>query len=197
MKLKYLVVGALMALGAGAAAHATSIDFDSYATGTALTSVGDVSFSLIGGSDNGQTPLIGYGSAEPRGLSNSSVADYPTATVLDFSFASAVSGVSFYFNNYGDNGASFYQAFDGLGNLLESGALNSEDGFENNILSASGIKDLQFNNGEGGANWYFAVNSINYSGAVPEPTTWAMMFAGVGAIGMALRSSRRRQAVTA
>jgi len=33
--------------------------------------------------------------------------------------------------------------------------------------------------------------------AVPEPTTWAMMLVGIGGLGMAMRSSRRKQAVVA
>ena len=179
-------------------AGATTIDFQTYATGTALTSLDGITFSLVGGPDSSGPPLIGYDDDPPRGLSNSTNPGYPTATILDFSFSSPVSGVSFYFNNYSDNGLSYYQAFGASGNLLASGDLSSEDGLENNILSVSGIKNLQFNNGEGGAaSWYFAVPSVTFTGgsAVPEPSSWAMMMLGFAGLGLAgYRASRRTSA---
>jgi hypothetical protein len=129
-------------------AGATTIDFGSYPTGTALTSLDGATFSLIGGPDSSGPPLIGYDDDPPTGLSNSTNPDYPTANILNFSFSAPVSDVSFYFNNYGDNGTTYYQAFASHGHLLESGDLSTEQGTENNILVATGIEDLQFNNGE-------------------------------------------------
>ena len=189
MALTFAAVGLLV--GGAGSANATTIDFGSYPTGTAITSLDGITFSLIGGQDSSGPPLIGYGGFPPEGLSNSTNVDYPTAEILDFSFSTPTSGVSFYFNNYGDNGLSFYQAFDGMGNLLASGDVSSEDGFENNIIAASGIKDLQFNNGEGGGNWYFAVPSITFGSAVPEPSAWALMTLGFGGLGFALRRRAR------
>jgi len=179
-------------------ASATTIDFQTYPTGTALTSLDGITFSLVGGPDSSGPPLIGYDGDAPRGLSNSTNPSYPTATILDFAFSTPVSRVSFYFNNYGDNGLSSYQAFGASGNLLASGDLSSEDGFENNILSVSGIKDLQFNNGEGGAiSWYFAVPSVTFTAgnAVPEPSTWAMIMLGFAGLALAgYRVPRRTSA---
>ena len=142
----------------------------------------------MGGPDSSGPPLIGYDDDPPRGLSNSPNPSYPTATILDFSFGTPASGVSFYFNNYSENFLSYYQAFSASGSLLASGDLSSEDGLENNILSVSGIKDLQFNNGEGGgASWYFAVPSVTFTAgnAVPEPSTWAMIILGFAGFGLA------------
>jgi len=48
------------------------------------------------------------------------------------------------------------------------------------------------NNAHVGGGDYFAVDDlvINFPGAVPEPATWAMMLAGFGALGGALRRQR-------
>ena len=35
------------------------------------------------------------------------------------------------------------------------------------------------------------------AGAVPEPSTWAMLIVGFGAVGMGMRSSRRRETALA
>lgn len=179
-------------------AGATTIDFQTYATGTALTSLDGITFSLVGGPDSLGHPLIGYDDDPPRGLSNSTNPSFPTATILDFSFSTPVSRVGFYFNNYGDNFLSYYQAFSASGTLLASGDLSSEDGLENNTLSVSGIKDLQFNNGEGGgASWYFAVPSVTFTAgnAVPEPSTWAMIMLGFAGLALAgYRVPRRASA---
>jgi len=181
-------------VGRIASAHATTIDFQAYATGTALTSLDGITFSLVGGPDSAGSPLIGYDDIPPRGLSNSTNPNYPTANILDFSFSAPVSGVSFYFNNYGDNGTSYYEAFNSAGTRLESGNVSSDLGYANVVLTASGIKDLQFNNGyPSSESWYFVVPSITFSmSAVPEPSSWSLLalgFAGLGFVG-----SRRARA---
>lgn len=173
MRRGYLILAALLLslCTAGQVQASITINFDSYATGTALTSLDGITFSLVGGPDSSGPPLIGFDSAEPRGLSNSTNPDYPTANILDFAFSSPVSSVSFGFNNYGDNGATFYQAFDSTGTLLETGPLYTYSSGEITTLSASCISDLQFNNGTGGASsWYFAVTSIEYTPWPPPPS---------------------------
>ncbi|WP_293406698.1 PEPxxWA-CTERM sorting domain-containing protein [Phenylobacterium sp.] len=59
-------------------------------------------------------------------------------------------------------------------------------------------------NGEGGGGWYRAYNYgdqftwAEFSpSAVPEPATWAMMIIGFGAAGAIVRTSRRRNALSA
>jgi PEP-CTERM motif len=135
----------------------------------------------MGGPDSSGPPLIGYDSDPPRGLTNSTNPDYPTANILDFSFSTPVSGVSFYFNNYGNNGTSYYAAFNSTGTLIETGNVSSDQGLADIVLTASGIKDLQFNNGEtSSTSWYFAVPSIIFSSTstIPEPSSWSLMALG-------------------
>jgi len=127
-----------------------------YTTGTALTSLDGITFSLMGGPVVGSPPLIGFDSDPPRGLTNSTNPDYPTANILDFSFSTPVSGVSFYFDNYSNNGTSYYAAFNSTGTLIKTGNVSSDQGLGDIVLTASGIKDLQFNNGEtSSTSWYF------------------------------------------
>jgi hypothetical protein len=47
-------------------------------------------------------------------------------------------------------------------------------------------------------NWYgFAVGDEGVAGGIPEPASWALMIAGFGGVGAALRSRRRAGAATA
>jgi hypothetical protein len=176
-----------------------TIDFKTYSAGTAVTNVNGVTFSLLGGPDSSGAPLIGPANGIPMGLSNSSNSGYPTANILDVAFGTPVSGLSFYFNNFGFNAfyhGSYFEAFDSTHNLLASGDLSTQDGNENNIVLANGIADLQFNNGMASwsstSSWYFAVPSITFDPvAIPEPAGLAIFGAGVAGLGL-LRRHRRR-----
>jgi hypothetical protein len=66
---------------------------------------------------------------------------------------------------------------------------NLSDGFEN---------DGSFNGRNG--NWAFDILGVSEAsevGAVPEPSTWAMMLIGFGAIGFAVRRQKRAALATA
>ena len=200
MKRASLTLAALVLLVAsGGLATADTINFSSYATGTAITNLDGITFSLIGGPDSSGPPLIGYDDAQPTGLTNSTNPDYPTANILDFKFSGPVSGVSFTFNDYGSDpygSGSYYQAFAGA-TLLEQGNVTGSDGSTVFTLTASGITDLQFANGTGGSNsWYFAVPMITFTAAsVPEPATFTMF--GIGIVGVAGYQWRQRRKVAA
>jgi hypothetical protein len=187
-----LVVGA-----AGQASAGISLDFTGYADGTAITSAQGVTFSLIGGQDSSGPPTTYDG-----GLTNSTHgggAIYPTANILDFNFSSTVSDVSFVFNNVGfspgGRGASYYQAFDANGLLLQQGSLNGAND-QTFALSATGIKDLQFNNGTGGtSSWWFKVDSLSANVdpvAAPEPST--LISGGIACLAGLGYGWRRRRA---
>src|SRR5208283_336980 len=103
----YLVLTtAAGALSVASAAHATTIDFSTYAIGTAISSIPGASVSLLAGPGPGGSPTIGnFGNSSfPVGLGNSTTNGNPTGTMIDFAFTRPVSGISFTFDNYGDNG---------------------------------------------------------------------------------------------
>ncbi|MEO7410613.1 MAG: PEPxxWA-CTERM sorting domain-containing protein [Sphingomicrobium sp.] len=80
-----------------------------------------------------------------------------------------------------------------LGNLVNSGNFTINGGGFTNFSGLAGTFDrLTFDgiNGEGG----FQLDNINLravEGAVPEPSTWAMMLIGFGAVGYSMRRRRR------
>lgn len=104
-----------------------------------------------------------------------------------------------------------------LGNFFSSGAANlalvtniGNYAFSPTVNSAQNLGALTFVGFQAGAGEHFT--SVNYSGgnatgatdiqlgtsgAVPEPTTWALMLTGFLGAGVALRSNRRRQVALA
>jgi hypothetical protein len=105
-------------------------------------------------------------------------------------FASGASDISLQLNSLG-SGSITFNLYDVLDNLLETQTLSSPSGtYIPVIFAASGvtrIDGLQPND-----SWAWAMDDLSFNGAaVPEPSTWAMMLLGFGAVGFALR--RRKQ----
>ena len=186
------IVGAAAAALAFSAAHATAIDLDfsGYSYGSHVGSLDGVTFSLKGGADAIGTPTITnwIGSGE---LVNSNSTDYPTATILKFSFGQAVTDVSFAFDNegYSDSGRghTYFQAFNAAGALLDTVYY---DGYDTNYSfgSTTGISSIEFNNGANGTDsWIFGVESLSAVTAVPEPAEAALFLAGLGLMGAVAR----------
>ncbi|WP_242182129.1 PEPxxWA-CTERM sorting domain-containing protein [Sphingomonas sp. CARO-RG-8B-R24-01] len=193
MKFTNILSGTAIAIALSAAATAAdaatvTIDFTALASGTAVTTqYPGVTFSLAGGLASGAPTIAYYGA----GLSNSPKAgEYPTADSLIATFATPVSDVSFVFSNQGYNGANNYRVYSPSAVLLASGPLNGTS----YTLSSSDIGSIVWSNGEGTSrSWTQALSKLSFTpGAVPEPSTWAMMLAGFGMIGFA---ARRRGAV--
>jgi hypothetical protein len=202
--MKKLALAALMAgtaMAAGSTAHAaTTIDFTAMPMYTPVASFSGVTVSLYGGNASG-TAVIG--TFDEALLGNSTTGEYPTSQGILFGFSSAVSSLSFTFNNFGDNDdlgmPSFLRAFAGAvetdyQNLSTSAC--QEDLCTINV-AGSNITRLYVDNGtEGLDNWHFGIGQMSFetasTGAVPEPASWAMMIAGFGIAGAAMR---RRQVV--
>jgi hypothetical protein len=202
MKPTSIFVGAACAVMAltCAPARATTINFSGLANGTTVTTqYAGVVFSLAGGPDSSGSPTIwNYAGAA---LANSNNSDYPTANILNVAFSAPVSNLSFTFDNYTNSGggaATTYTAYNAAddvvatGNLQEAGAVSG--GFDLFTVAGSGITDLQFNNNNGEDSWYYAVQTISYTGGVPEPSTWALMLMGLAGLGAVARRQARKSA---
>ncbi len=186
LNIKLLLVVLAFSISTFAYAATVDIDFDDYQKRTSLAYADGVSFSLLGAPDSAGDPSINYSGL----LTNSRHGGrYPTANILQFVFDELASDVSFVFNNAGRSpggrGASFFEAFDLSGELLETGNLNgaSLDLF---ALTSIGIKTIQFNNNsQGRASWWFGVSSLDATtapSAVPVPA--AVWLFGSGLMGL-------------
>ena len=93
-----------------------------------------------------------------------------------------------------DGGATnlFVQGFL-LGNLVNSGNFTINGSTFTNFSGLAGTFDrLTFDGTNGGGG--FQLDNVNLrvvEGAVPEPSTWAMMLLGFGAVGYSMRRSKR------
>lgn len=119
-------------------------------------------------------------------------------------FLAAVGGSSITLNSFSlgawpntDRGTS-YSIFDGLGNTLFSSGPLTIDGtisslFNVGLTSSTGL-GIKF----GPDSFNVGIDNIDFSvagiGAVPEPASWALMIAGFGLVGSAMR--RRKPSVS-
>lgn len=200
LSIKVALVAATFAFGASAAT-ATTVDFTTLAAGTAVTTqFAGVTFSLLGGPSSSGSPIattiFGY---NPVALSNSNSGYYPTSDSVVATFSSAVSGVSFTFENFGVNSSSNYTAYDASNNIVSSGFLGNDTapafggaaGFGLPFIvnvAGSGITKLQISNGFGTRrSWEFGIGQVSFVAGVPEASSWVMMIAGFGLVGAAMR----------
>ncbi len=166
-----------------------------YAYGTAISTLPGATVSLVAGPGPGGAPTIGNWGYQALG--NSVTGNYPTGQEIDFNFAGPTSGISFTFDNYGNNtgyGDSSYYAYDGA-TLVTSGDISDlSSGLNLVTVAGSGITELQVTNGSGGAHsWYYGIGEISYSVSAPGPVPGAGL-AGLAALALAGLYARTRRA---
>ncbi len=81
-----------------------------------------------------------------------------------------------------------------LSNNLTTGGVVPSFSFTGNSINIDYARQQTFNFTGGTASFQVTLGDVG--SAVPEPATWAMMIIGFGAVGSAVRSSRRRNAFT-
>ena len=189
MKRFTLIAALLLGVASLASASAqTTINFGDY-YGAQVSSVDGVTFNTAGGpGPDGAPCACSFGDGA---IGNSTTGGYPTTEALVFTFSSPVSNLSFLFNNYGDNGTSFYTAYDG--SSVVSSVNIGYDNYVTEDVDGSGITSLVIDNGFGGeSSWEFGVYSVSFTGAnAPEPASFVTL--GTGLIGVAGSLYRRRR----
>lgn len=91
------------------------------------------------------------------------------------------------------DGGSQAQVF----NFVQGGNTKSNMGWTDQVFSFTATNttaNLTFSGTQDDA-YGPALDNVSISNAIPEPSTWAMMILGFGAVGVAARSSRRRHAL--
>jgi len=130
--------------------------------------------------------------------------------ILNFA-AGFTTGFSFFYTSSSAAAVNVYDGVNGTGNLLASLNLVAQSGGNGCVGDPSGsfcnftaigvnflgtAKSINF----GGTANQTAFDNITFGsstpGGVPEPTTWAMMLAGFGAVGFATRRRRQNVAVS-
>jgi len=118
-----------------------------------------------------------------------------SGSLFGFGLANAV---TFYWGSIDSyNALDFFLGDTFLGSVLGSDVSLFPNGDQNSgitnrtvsIASSTPFDRLSFRTGQNS----FEADSFRFSSAVPEPATWAMMIAGFGMMGFALRSARRRE----
>jgi hypothetical protein len=187
-------------------AQAGTVDFGTLPVGLWNSSeTPGVTITLEDGSGPVGTPFI---SGFP-GICNGYCDDYPTANILDFTFSSPVTGLSFIFNNEGDNAGyngdttgTTFTAYDGSV-IVFTGNLSDIEGALVSLPATDTITQLVINNNCGrsscnGGNWWYDVSGLTFtdvsgttftpaSSPTPEPSSLLLLGTGLLSLGPFLR----------
>jgi PEP-CTERM motif len=195
--IKYLAC--LLAVASAGSASAATIDFDSVGNGTVVTNqFAPATFSSIAGSQI-LTTAQNFNTSLPNFICSGRGGAINCVDPVLVAFSTAVSNLKFTAvgdNNSGVNG--LVKVFNGATLLGTQNILGDANPGTNFLVDLSGFGPLTGIEitttdaaGLGYDDFIFDIGAA----AVPEPTTWAMMLAGFGAIGGLLR--RRKSAAIA
>ncbi len=184
-------VTALFSALVSAPGFATTINFDNLADGAVVTNqYAGVTFSSSPGSQI-LTTAQNLGSTLPNFICSGVGSAINCVDTVFVDFASGTNGLSFVAvgdNNTGVNGAvSVFAGMTLLGSVNIIGDGNAFTPYLVNLSAFSGITRIAITTNDIAGLGYddFTYNSA--VGGVPEPAAWAMMLAGFGIIGSAMR----------
>jgi hypothetical protein len=184
----YALLGAALIATVPITASAETVDFTTLPALTAVTTQFDgLTFSLEGGPDSSGPPTTNF-----AGVTNTvDGGEYPTASAIDIAFSTPADEVSFYFDNAGENGTSYYTAYDASDDVLSTGNIGGSSCASGCEVTVAGddISELQVNNGRDGDNWWFAVGSLTYS-STPEPASFFLCVPAL--LGLATLRKRKK-----
>lgn len=183
--------GALGLIGSGA----TQQTFETAANGSYHSiALGDVTFTA-GAATNLYINANYAGAYNTVGKSLQNTYEFDAFNSLKISFANTVDAFGFFFG--AQDSAWTLTAYDAANNVVGSLAIPgySSDNFFG--LTGQGISYATLNSSTTGD--YILLDNLTYhvaavSGAVPEPASWAMLIAGMGVVGAAMRRRATRVA---
>lgn len=183
MKLATILAAATLIASTGAQAALVTLDFESGTPGNAIGTLSGATFT------NGFYFQCGGGCPPPAtGIFASGSGTTSTMTVTFATTANYVSFVNV------SNSSLTATAYDSLNNFL--GSTYSNEGFPISgatlSLNFANIKYVTFSPDT--PQYQFGIDDLSFN-AVPEPSTWALMIAGFGLTGYAMR--RRTVALAA
>lgn len=192
-----MIKGLLLGLGllSASAAHSTTINFESYPDPSDFTSFSNsgATFTAAGATTLFEISAYGqtWGTSGAKILCPYTAANYCGGD-FNVTFAGSVKNLQFYFTGDNSTAALTTQAF--LNGVLLGTVIVAGDGNQSTAqlvnLSGFGAIDKLVVTGASADDHGFGYDDFSFI-AVPEPSTWAMMLLGFGAIGASIRRSRR------
>ena len=177
-----------------AAATTTLQNFNGAPTSSTATAV---TFTPVTFSCTGSTYCPGFFGTRNLGNSGSGSVFFATPDTATFTFDAPITAFGIDLRDVGTNGATNFSAIiNGTSYLLQSDYSSGVPfffGYTGSAFSSVSFTGTQVGDGVDFDDLAFGASSIN--AAVPEPSTWAMMLIGFGAVGFSMRRRRGTSAV--